>query len=42
MLIDDGTSAVKDTIEGVFWVRFVPFLDGAKEILIKRPCLPRW
>ena len=38
--IDRSAGTIKNAIEGFFWVRFIPHLNFAEEILIKRPSLP--
>jgi len=42
MSIDRRASAVKNPIESIFWMVFIPDLNFAQEILIERPCFPRW
>jgi hypothetical protein len=35
--IDKGACAVKNVIESIFWMSFIPDLNFAQEILIERP-----
>jgi hypothetical protein len=41
MSIDRRASSVKNPIQSIFWMCFIPDLNFAQEILIDRPDLPR-